>query len=280
MASNDINISVLDESSNHVALLKIIPYGDGGFGVILPRLVDSQTGRLEKTFVNYQDYGTQIKVNRDEAEQYSAKDIVKFSYHSDGFVQFSSTTNNKIVSGRNPDGTPKGLGLVSWPLNDPISTGPSMTFSFCGLSGFRPVKASNIDDRYTFETKTAIAHPKATFRDGDGNAYGMAVYILLDPVKGEVIDIDGRKYAHMAMVQNSEDGTSFVRLRELVRIIELPGKDFKIGISWFRLPNRFEVSAGYIFLGPTDGKRGLVASYPAVDHGPKLLMKDLEYTKT
>jgi len=50
---------------------------------------------------------------------------IKLSHHPDGFVQFSG---EGIVSGRNEDGSPKGLGLKSWPLTTPTA-GPA-----CGIS--------------------------------------------------------------------------------------------------------------------------------------------------
>lgn len=275
--SADINISVIDNANRAISLFKMLPYKSGGFGVVLPRLNERQIGRLEKTFVDYTNYGTYIKVKRDETQQYSASDIVKFSYHPDGFVQFSSATNDRIVSGRYEDGTPKGLGLISWPLSDPIVTGPSMTVSFHGLEGFAEAKPSRVDSRYAFETNTAPLHPKTKLGDGDRCAYAMAIYVVPNTVKGEVIEINGRKHAYMSMMQTLPDHSAFMRRRELIRIIEMSNQAFRLGISWFSIPDRFEDGAGYVFLGPTDGKRGLMASCPAVDYSPKLRMKDLSY---
>ena len=136
MSTNKINISVLDKNGDYRKLFKLIPYNSGGFALILPRLLDIQVGRLEKTTVTYKNMGTHLNIKRDKSEQYSTKDVVKFSYHPDGFVQFFSATNNQIISGRNTNGTPKGLGVMSWPLSNPIETGPSITISFWGLEKF------------------------------------------------------------------------------------------------------------------------------------------------
>lgn len=277
MAIDKINITVLDEENKYRKFLKIIPYSSGGFAIMLPRFVDSQTGRLEKTLVTYENMGTHIETKRDESEQYSARDIVKFSYHSDGFVQFSSATNNRIVSGRNPDGTAKGLGVVSWPLSNPVSTGPSMSITFWGLDKFVEEASTKIDNRFVFDTKEAVKHPKATFTKDDRLAHAMALYIIPNSLDGNIIDNNGRKTAHLAMMQGLPDGSAFMRLREEVRIIEIPNQDYRIGISWFSLPKEAKSDFGYMFFGPTDGKRGLVASYPAVDYGEKLLMKDLAF---
>lgn len=272
-----INITVVGTDNRAITLLKIVPYRSGGFGVILPKLTTAHTGRLEKNIVKYKDYGTRIKIKRDEDQQYSASDIVKFSYHPDGFVQFSSATNNRITSGRNDDGSPKGLGLISWPLDNPISTGASMSISFHGLSGFAATKKEKIDRCYTFETQIAQPHPKAKLKDDDTPAYAMAIYILPKTLKGEIVNVNGRQYAYMSMHQMLPDHSSFRRLRELVRIITMPEQSYSLGISWFNIPGRFSGESGYIFQGPTDGKRGLVASYPASYYGSELQMRDLAY---
>lgn len=277
MAKNNIDITILDEKNKYRKFFKIIPYVSGGFAIVLPRFVDSQIGRLEKTFVTYENMGTHIEIKRDESEQYSAKDIVKFSYHPDGFVQFSSATNNRIVSGRNLDGTAKGLGVVSWPLSNPVSTGASMSITFWGLDKFAEETPIKIDNRFVFETKEAVKHPKATFTKDCPLAYAMAIYIIPNPLDGSIINNNGRKTAHLAMMQGLPDGSAFMRLREEVRIIEIPDQDYRMGISWFSLPKKFEPDFGYMFFGPTDGKKGLAASYPATDYGSKLLMKDLSF---
>lgn len=272
-----INLTILDENGEYRKFFKIIPYSSGGFALVLPRYIDSQTGRLEKTLVTYENMGTHLETKRDESEQYSAKDIVKFSYHPDGFVQFSSASNNKIVSGRNSDGTPKGLGVLSWPLNNPISTGPSMSMTIWGLGKLPKVTERKLDMRYLFEVGKAGPHPKATYKKDDELAFAMAMYIIPNYIKGDVREADGKKLSTLAMMQQLPDGSSFMRLREQVTIIEIPYQDYKIGISWFYIPKKSDSEFGYMFFGPTDGRRGLVASYPAVDYEEKLAMKDMSY---
>lgn len=272
-----INILVSDENGDYRKIFKLIPYTSGGFALILPKVIDTKLGRLEKTIVTYKNMGTHLDIKRDRTEQYSAKDIVKFSYHPDGFVQFSSTTNNQITSGRNPDGTPKGLGIISWPLSDPIGTGPSMTISFWGLGKFAKEIATKIDKQYVFDIGEAVIHPKSKFKLKDEIAFAMAMYIIPNSIGGDItVDKDGKKTSHIAMMQRLSDGTAFMRLRELIRIINLPNQDYRIGISWFIIPNKFGSVSGYKFFGPTDGKRGLVASYPA-DYEEELKMKDLSW---
>lgn len=272
-----MNITVLDETGNFRKLFKLVPYKAGGFCIILPRFVGTNIGRLEKTLVTYENLGTHIETVRDETEQYNAKDIVKFSYHADGFVQFSSATNSRIISGRNPDGTPKGLGVLSWPLNNPISTGPSMSLTIWGLDKLPAEKMEKIDKRYLFEIGKAVPHPKATYKGNDELAFAMAMYIIPNSIKGDVHEVDGKKLSNIAMMQQLPDGSAFMRLREQVTIIEIPNHEYRIGISWFFIPKKSNSEFGYMFFGPTDGKRGLVASYPAVNYGDKLLMKSIGF---
>jgi len=277
MDIEDMNVTVLDETYTYRKLFKIIPYRSGGFGLILPRLTGSHMGRLEKTLVGYENFGTHLEIMRDESEQYSADDIVKFSYHPDGFVQFSSVTNNKIISGRNSDGIPKGLGVLSWPLDNPISTGPSMTITFWGLSKLIEEKENKVDKQYLFEVGKAVPHPMAVFDKHDELAFAMAMYIIPNSIKGDESEVEGKKLSNLAMMQQLPDGSSFMRLREQVTIVEMPSQDYRIGISWFFIPKESESEFGYVFFGPTDGKSGLAASYPAVDYGDKLLMKDIRF---
>jgi hypothetical protein len=51
---------------------------------------------------------------------------LKIAHHVDGFLQFSG---EGIRSGREENGDPKGIGLMSWPLNNPTS-GPSFQLGF------------------------------------------------------------------------------------------------------------------------------------------------------
>lgn len=273
------DILILDEYGTYRKLFKIVPYKSGGFALILPKLINTQVGRLEKTSIDYKNYGTHLDIKRDESEQYNASDIVKFSYHPDGFVQFSSATNSRIISGRNSNGTPKGLGIISHPLNNPVSTGASMTITFWGLDKFEKESSDRFDSNCVFDTRKSTLHPKAHFNADDDKSFAMAIYIIPNSIDGRIFEKDGCKYAYLTMMQGLPNGKAFVRLRELVRIIEMIPQNFRIAISWFFIPKKASSDSGYIFFGPTDGKRGLAASYPAIDYGEKLKMKDLGFIK-
>jgi hypothetical protein len=115
-------------------LTKIVPYADGGFAVLVPYHKE-RCGWLAKMPVDYNK--TAFPVANAECVNYSAEDRVKLSYHADGFVQFSSETPGKITSGRDPiTGEPKGLGLITQPISDPIRTGPTIVVVAWPLADF------------------------------------------------------------------------------------------------------------------------------------------------
>ncbi len=61
----------------------------------------------------------------DLAEAKRADKEIKFTHHPDGFVQFSGAN---LVSGKEPDGTIRGIGTMSWPLWDPVR-GPAFALA-------------------------------------------------------------------------------------------------------------------------------------------------------
>jgi hypothetical protein len=88
---------VLSEAGHLYRVFKVLPLGDGGFSVSAPyhkaRMGSSikipqasQTGSLKMFF--------------DVVVPFYSSDRVKFSYHPDGFVQFSSEEKGKNLSGR------------------------------------------------------------------------------------------------------------------------------------------------------------------------------------
>lgn len=277
-----IRLAIKDsESGNYYTALKIMPYSSGGFAVILPRHTGSSTGVLEQYRMLYEDYGTKMKIVRDSAQQYRAEDIVKLSYHQDGFVQFSSTTNRKIRSGKNEDGTPKGLGVQSWGLDDPVSTGASIALSLWGLGELSALSSSKVDNAYVFETGAAKSHFAYPVTNDD-IMYGFEIYIIKKSLNGYIFTVNGRKYATLTYMQPTEGTGYFTRLRTQVRLIEIPDQDIVLGVQWSRFGVKRESSFGYNLLGPTDGSYGLMATYPegAVDGADSLrsIMYDFSVT--
>lgn len=76
--------------------------------------------------------GAEVAVLDDDEQR------LKIAHHVDGFLQFSG---EGFRSGRDHNGRPKGMGIMSWPLNNPTS-GPSFQLSFSDpLACGRPSKA-------------------------------------------------------------------------------------------------------------------------------------------
>src|SRR3712207_1528938 len=96
-------------------ITKIVPYGSGGFAVLVP-YHEARRGHLLKYPVDYQI--GQMERPFEDATQYSAEDRVNLSLHPDGFVQFS---------GENPGTSePRGLGGDVAPFECPRQHRPHL----------------------------------------------------------------------------------------------------------------------------------------------------------
>lgn len=134
MAQRGARVAVVDDSGQARSVTKIVGLRDGGFAVTVP-YHSARRGFLFKLPVDYA--AQQATVALSEVMPYTAEDRVKLSLHIDGFVQFSGEGTGRIVSGRGPDGSPKGLGLIANPLTTPLSTqGPTFALTAWGLEKF------------------------------------------------------------------------------------------------------------------------------------------------
>jgi hypothetical protein len=136
MANNGTTVSIKEHSDVPARkIAKIVPYTKGGFSLIMP-YHSSHSGYLTKLPINYDKIGMDT-ISLDEVIGYTAEHRVKFSYHPDGFAQFSSETQGQLISGRDPTtGKPKGLGVITAPLSNPIRSGPSISVTTWGLGDF------------------------------------------------------------------------------------------------------------------------------------------------
>lgn len=131
-------------------LTKVIGYGTQGFAVVMP-YHRARSGFVGKIPVDYNSIGP-FAVPQEDFIGFTADDRVKLSYHPDGFAQFSGETQGKIISGRDPiTGEPKGVGLMTQPLSDPIRTGPSFSVAAWGLEDFEEL--SETDAAIVFEAE-------------------------------------------------------------------------------------------------------------------------------
>lgn len=136
MATSRYTIIFEETDGKRYKLCRVLLTSDGSYFVTCPY------HRSEKVFLSKLrvNYANPSKRFRDPPIEYSIVDDddhrIKLSHHPDGFVQFSGAG---VVSGRNPDGSPKGLGLTSWPLKNPTA-GPA-----CGVTIQKPTAFMEAD---------------------------------------------------------------------------------------------------------------------------------------
>src|SRR6185312_16257931 len=109
---------VYESGNSRHKLLKVMLSDDGSYYATCP-YHDSDRVDLWKGTINYAnpsrrrgDKPIELAVLEDD------KHRLKLSHHPDGFVQFSG---HGVRSGRNKDGSPKGVGLMSFPLSRPTA---------------------------------------------------------------------------------------------------------------------------------------------------------------
>ena len=133
---------VLHDKDTACKVMKIMFLHDGGFCFFMPYHT-AKNGMLAKLRVDYSKFKSSSPF--EEEGTYTADDDVKISYHPDGFVQFS-TAGSKIISGRDSQtGKAKGLGIVTNPLTQLITTGPTFGGSLWGLQEFERFSSTKKD---------------------------------------------------------------------------------------------------------------------------------------
>src|SRR6202034_2676981 len=101
--------------------------------------------------------GSRQTIPWDETTFFSASERVKLSYHKDGFCQFSGERPGTITSGIDPSTElPKGVGIKSKPLSDPVLSGPSVGIAAWGLQDFEELTGSTAS--IIFEPEDAYYH--------------------------------------------------------------------------------------------------------------------------
>jgi len=132
-------------------ITKIVGLNGDGFSVIAP-YHKARSGVLFKLPVDPKKALAPGEWQSSWAESvaFTVEDRAKLSYHTDGFIQFSSESPGRIISGREPStGEPKGLGLMTHPLTSPIWTGASASVTAWGLEEFDVAEESK--DLMVFE---------------------------------------------------------------------------------------------------------------------------------
>lgn len=186
----------------------------------------------------------QWDVSSDEVVPFTADDRVKLSYHSDGFVQFSSETSGRITSGRDPiTGKPKGLGLFTHPFENPIWTGPSVSVTIWGIDQFDEVKEAD---------RPLVFEPNDCYYRGctpdEANAWYLAIYTFPKNVIPPVRHHQGRVVLDVAFEGLNGALASVVQMR----VIHLPEEKVFLGLYVNRMMVRFPPKSGWMLGGPGD----------------------------
>lgn len=236
---------VLAENKKKYKVCKIVFYSDGGFGVFVP-YNNQKEGLLTKYTVDY-NYEHEFNIPRNGIE-YKADDLVKLSIHYDGFVQFSHVNENNIVSGRSKIlKFPKGLGLQSQPLSNPVQTGPTFGVHLWGLSSFKETKSMKKNGMVCFKENDFY------FRYCDENNWNGGYLI-----EGFVF----RKDKYWANVKNKHDKLVFtVRANNYLvepgriinfKVIHKDNLEYFIALSTCRSNAGFKAESGFTLAGPSE----------------------------
>lgn len=164
MATNRYTIILEETDGNRFKLCRVLLTSDGSYFVTCP-YHQSEKVFLSKMRINYKNPSKRAK---DPPLEYSILEDdehrLKLSHHPDGFIQFSG---QGIVSGRNSDGTPKGLGIMSWPLLQPTA-GPACAISIQTPSAFKKADLPDEGD--------VVFHAAELYRTDRDNGLAVELY--------------------------------------------------------------------------------------------------------
>jgi hypothetical protein len=241
---------------------KITGYKDGGFALLAP-YHSAKSGTLTKTLVDYRK--RRFETNLEAMESFSATDRVKLSYHPDGFVQFSGENPRRIVSGRDPlTGEPKGLGIITNPMQSPVLTGPSFGVALWGLNDFDVQKGKSRGELIVFDQDDFV------YEDCDESSwgsYGISFFIFTLYFQPYVRAICPRSFVMPLWLNQYQDGGRPFNLK----VVRLGQQPFFLGAICFRRPGpKTEAASGWSIGSPGALAAGpikpvLHAHYPADD---------------
>jgi hypothetical protein len=223
-----------------VKVTKIVPLGSGGFSVMMPYHKE-QKGYVAKIPVNYRERGSVI-VPRREIVGYSVNDRVKLSYHSDGFAQFSGEVEGKVISGRDrKTGEPKGVGLMTNPLDMPIWSGPTFGVEIWGLQDF--------EELYAKRTPALVFEEEDFYyrRCTPATASGWVIETWAFPVTmWGAVRKRGERYVLL------KDFAGFEGLGATLELCVIPLADQPVFLAAFasRAPLAFDAPSGWVLDGP------------------------------
>lgn len=224
-----------EEEPHKVA--KIVPYPDGGYAVLVPYHKE-RSGFAAKFAVDYKKVRV-YEVDEKEYVSFGADERVKFSYHTSGFAQFSGENPRTILSGREGDQI-KGVGILTQPPHIPIKTGPTLGLLFWGIDEF---------DALPPGAKAEVF--------GEGDFYHGGGPELTNACLIEIFHFETRFWSAVRKSNDSYILTMVFQMSEAagaareLRVLELPGQSFFLGVLVSRTRASFEASSGWVINGPS-----------------------------
>lgn len=268
----DYSISICDGNTLVAKrLIKVVAMGDGGFSIFIPKH-KSNVGFLAKHKHIYSYEEDSIISPFDSWQSFSADTTVKMSYHKDGFVQFSSNSQKKIISGIDNEGNIKGLGLyMKNPLYETIKTGPTIGIQIWGLEGFYGLKSKNKEKNIMFSENDFIFWDFSSkqFVNWASSKQEWNTYII----EGFLFNVSRYwskvEYKKNKLVLNSHkiDYLSHFSNNLEFKVFRFKGQDIFFGFLVRKVKNDFpdRGKSGYLMHSPRDrDENQLFASYPAL----------------
>lgn len=244
----------------------------GGFSIGVP-YISIPSGLVGKIEYNYQNTNSIQPLDAERFFRVTRR--VKLSFHSDGFVQFSSGDAKPIVSGYcSLLSKPKGVGLKA-PAPVKVSSGPLFGLVVQGLSSF------DVRDKEQAEIigdEDLWYHPD--FSKTTDTAYRLEFFMLNQEDMRKSYSENGNRY-----IQKELPFASRIKFLFKLRVLEFPNLPYGLGLIVSPIsPDSSVDGACYKVSGPgcNDGEGkyfGIFAWYPYPEMLNELSIQSLDYDK-
>ncbi|WNV76929.1 hypothetical protein [Geodermatophilus sp. DSM 44513] len=288
MTQQGIRIAIADHNGTLRLLTKIVGLSDGGFAVTAP-YHSARQGFLMKFPVDYSR--SELMLPTADVVPYTADDRVKLSLHLDGFVQFSGERQGRIVSGRDGDGQPKGLGLIANRLTSPLATdGPTFGLLAWGLDDYK--------EQVRIRDTLAFGGHDVYYRDctlGDWSACIIEGFVYPRSYLSQGVLSGGRlvlprRFPHYQGPRHTSGLFTPTRNPLLdmqgallnLTLVDVGSPYIVIGLLVSRATHGFPSTSGFTLNSPSDMRHALAAVYPnptgTSDHEEDGRVRSLNYT--
>lgn len=261
MPRTDAILVLEDDKGDLRKVLRLLRLSDGSFAITAP-YHPATTGDLSKIKIPERvQFGGEHWVGAEI--EYRVSSRVKLIYHPDGFVQFSSADTGKIISGSLPAHEfllPKGLGIYTQPITDPISSGPTLGANFRGLGKCKRLDAKEKTPLVIIRREDLVVEMTDPFSPNP--EYGIEFWFFPADVRREATLREGR--------WRLEAEIPGVPVPVPFRVVDLATRFAFVGILVRRYVGESVEASGvndgtqYFLVSP----RSLVGEYQLVGHFP------------